>query len=476
MTKFIGRKRELQLLNSLWQKEKASIVVVKGRRRIGKSRLIAEFAKDYRYYSFTGSPPNQITTAESEKYDFSKQLYRQFGLQEQLNNDDWWDLLWFLADKTSNGKIVIIFDEISWMASKDPSFLSKLKTIWDTSFSKNPNLCLILCGSISLWIEENIMSSTGFLGRLSLVLDVKELPLSDCNQFWNEAAGNISAYEKLKLLAVTGGVPRYLEEIDMNISAEENIKKLCFENTGILYREFEQIFSDLFQQKYNIYKQIIESLVNRPLEQKEIASSIQLQLGGVVSNYLEDLRQAGFISRDYSWDIKNGKYSKLSKYRISDNYLRFYLKYILPNKMQIELNSFNNKSITSLPGWSSIMGLQFENLVLNNRQKIKEILGINQEEMIADNQFFQHKTIRNKGCQIDYLVQTKDTLYVCEIKFSKYEIKPEICEEIAAKIDSLSRPKYLSARPVLIHVNGISEELEDKRYFSSIVDFANLLN
>ena len=144
--------------------------------------------------------------------------------------------------------------------------------------------------------------------------------------------------------------------------------------------------------------------------------------------------------------------------------------------MQIELNSFNNKSITSLPGWSSIMGLQFENLVLNNRQKIKEILGINQEEMIADNPFFQHKTIRNKGCQIDYLVQTKDTLYVCEIKFSKYEIKPEICEEIATKIDSLSRPKYLSTRPVLIHVNGVSEELEDKRYFSSIIDFSNLLS
>ena len=476
MVKFVGRTKELLLLNALWHKDKASLVVVKGRRRIGKSRLIAEFGKNYRYYSFAGSPPNSSTDAQSERDDFTKQLYRQFSPPEKFDTTNWWDLLWFLADTTAQGKVVILFDEISWMASKDPNFLGKLKTVWDENFSKNPNLCLVLCGSISLWIQENILSSSGFMGRISLILDIKELPLSDCNQFWYNQSNNVSAYEKFKLLAVTGGVPRYLEEIDPNISSEENIKKLCFEHSGILYHEFDQIFSDLFYKRYNIYKQIVESLAGTPLERQEITKILKLQSGGMTSEYLEDLKQAGFIARDYSWNIKDGKFSKLSKYRICDNYLRFYLRYILPNKMQIELASFDTKSISSLPGWTSIMGLQFENLVLNNRQSVKEALGLAAEDIIADNPFFQHKTNRNKGCQIDYMIQTRDNnLYICEIKFSKHEVRSEVVAETAAKIKSMQIPKFFSVRPILIHVNGVSEELEDKRYFSRIIDFSSLL-
>lgn len=114
------------------------------------------------------------------------------------------------------------------MDGKDQTFLGKLKTAWDMHFSKNPHLVMALCGSISSWIEENILSSTGFVGRITMDLVLEELPLHACNAFWHPKEKRIAAFEKFKLLSITGGVPRYLEEISPEFPAEKNIQNLCF--------------------------------------------------------------------------------------------------------------------------------------------------------------------------------------------------------------------------------------------------------
>lgn len=474
MAKFIGRETELNILKSLYEKNSASLVVLKGRRRIGKSRLIEEFAKNKKFLSFTGLPPTSVTNDQSQRDVFVSQLKKAFHSAPK-KSDDWWDLLWFIAEHTKNEKIIILFDEISWMGSKDPDFLGKLKTVWDNHLKKNPNLILVLCGSISSWIEQNILSNTGFLGRISLTLTLEELPLSDCDKFWSKHT-SLSAYEKFKLLSITGGIPRYLEEIKSHLPAEENIRQLAFERSGILFNEFDQIFSDLFSTRSQIYKQIVVYLANQNADRNQIAKWLDIKVGGVISSYLDDLEKAGFIKRDFSWQIKDGKISKLSQFRLSDNYIRFYLNFIQPNRKKIENNMFQERTLTSLPGLSSIMGLQFENLVLGNRKSIHKLLEIHAEDLISEGPYFQRKTARQPGCQIDYLIQTKfDCLYVCEIKFSRYEIKSNIINEVQEKILRLKRPRYLSCRPVLIHVNGINEELEDSKYFAKIISFSTLL-
>lgn len=474
MTSFIGREAELKTLEGVSRKNSASLIVLKGRRRIGKSRLIEEFAKSQQFYSFTGLPPTSETTAQSQREAFAKQFKKAFNVSPE-KIDDWWDLLWSVAELTKEDKTIILFDEISWMGSKDADFLGKLKTVWDNYFKKNSKLILILCGSISSWIEENILSSTGFMGRLSLTLTLEELPLHECNKFWNTYK-SLSAYEKFKVLAVTGGIPRYLEEVQSHLPAEENIRQLSFNKSGILFNEFDQIFSDLFSSRSNIYKQIVTCLGDSKADRNYIAKYLDIEVGGVISSYLDDLVTAGFLSRDFSWQLKNGKTSKLSHYRLSDNYLRFYLKIIEPNKRKIESGIFQERTLTSLPGLNTIMGLQFENLVLNNRKLIHELLNIRPEDIISEGPYFQRKTARQPGCQIDYLIQTKfDCLYICEIKFSRYEIKKEIINEIDEKISRVKRPRYFSCRPVLIHVNGVTEELEDSEYFVKIISFEHLL-
>ena len=104
------------------------------------------------------------------------------------------------------------------MAHGDATFLPKLKNAWDLYFKKNQEIIVALCGSISLWIEKNILGSTGFVGRQSLTLTLEEMPLNDCAQFWIDNNNHISALEKLLMLSVTGGIPRYLEEIDSKLS------------------------------------------------------------------------------------------------------------------------------------------------------------------------------------------------------------------------------------------------------------------
>jgi hypothetical protein len=362
------------------------------------------------------------------------------------------------------------------MGSKDPDFLGKLKEAWDIHFKKNDHLLFIICGSISTWIEKNILANTGFLGRISLDLTLNELPLDDCAKFWRSHTKQVSSYEKLKLLAVTGGVPLYLEHIRPEISAEENIRDLCFRRSGLLFREFDNIFSDLFSKRSGLYKQIIECLAKEALTLEEICDCIGHQRSSNIGEYLEDLITSGFISRDRTWHLKTGQPAKLSRYRICDCYSRFYLKYIETNKHKIEHNQFAQSSLSTLVQWTTMMGLQFEALVLNNRKMVWQALKMPPEEIVFDNPFFQRRTQRRAGCQIDYMIQTRfNTVYVCEIKFSLKEIQASIIEEVQEKIKRLSLPEHFSYRPVLLHVNGVHESVEEQGFFSAIIDVGDWL-
>ena len=171
---FIGRVAELQELTALQQNNVANLVIVQGRRRIGKSRLVAEFAKHHKFCSIAGIVPTKNTTAQMQRDEFTRQLGEQLHVPP-FSMSDWGDIFTFLAQYTSNGDIVILFDEISWMGSLDTTFLGKLKNAWDLQFKKNSKLMLILCGSVSLWIEKNIISSTLFLGRPTLYMKLKAL-------------------------------------------------------------------------------------------------------------------------------------------------------------------------------------------------------------------------------------------------------------------------------------------------------------
>jgi hypothetical protein len=123
------------------------------------------------------------------------------------------------------------------------------------------------------------------------------------------------------------------------------------------------------------------------------------------------------------------------------------------------------------------MGLQFENLILNNTALIHKMLRIHPSDIVADNPYLQRETLRHKGCQIDYLIQTRtNTLFVCEIKFSINEIKTSIISEMKEKIARLAVPKGYACMPVLIHIHGVAQSVIDAQYFFQCIDFSELIS
>jgi uncharacterized protein len=474
---FVGRERELALLEEQLNKKTAQLIVIRGRRRIGKSRLVHEFSKriGVKTLTFSGILPVRKTTAQSQREEFARQM-KTMGIPG-VDSDDWGNLFWHLAQQTQFGKVIIFLDEISWMGTKDFDFLGKLKNAWDLHFSKNPELTLILCGSVSSWIEEKILHNPAFLGRISLKIHLDELPLYICNKFWGSQADQISAYDKLKMLSVTGGVPRYLEEIQPRLPADENIRALCFRKEGLLFSEFDNIFSDLFNKRSTVYEKIVQILTKSHFELEDLYKELNIKKSNKTSLYLKNLILAGFVARDFTWYVKDGKESKLSKYRLRDNYLRFYSKLIAPNKSKIERDEFLDRPLATLPGWDALLGLQFENLVLQNRKSIQSLLGLQASDIVCNNPYFQRKTANQESCQVDYMIQTRHNfLYVCEIKFSRKPITLQIIDEMKQKIRRIKMPKYFSRLPVLIHVCGVEEEVIETGYFAHILDFGSMLS
>ena len=475
MSNFIGRKHELKLLEGLFHKSSASLVTMKGRRRIGKSRLVEEFAKGKKLLRFSGIPLTEGTTAQDQRDVFAKQLSTNLDMPN-FTVSNWGDLFTLLARNIQEEKTVILFDEISWMGSKDSAFLGLLKNAWDMQFSQNSKLVIVLCGSISTWIEQNIIRSTGFYGRISLYIKLEELSLSESNEFLDMRGFRGSVYEKFKILSVIGGVPWYLEQIQPKLNADDNIYNLCLTKNSLLLNEFDLIFHDLFGSKGLMYKKIIEFLADGSAELNDIAKATSYPQSGALSEYLENLIESAFISRDFTWMIKDGKFSRLSQFRLSDNYMRFYLKYIAPNKPKIFASRFEGVGLAAMPEWNTVMGLQFENLVLKNRSRIIDILGIRGQDIVADNPFFQRKTVKQKGCQIDYMIQTRfNTMFACEVKFSKSELKSDVIVAMKEKLSRIIIPKGFACNPVLIHVNGLDETALDQGYFVEVIDFGALL-
>ena len=123
------------------------------------------------------------------------------------------------------------------------------------------------------------------------------------------------------------------------------------------------------------------------------------------------------------------------------------------------------------------MGLQFENLVINNFKEICRLIPVDPQDIVMSGPFFQRPTQRQPGCQIDLLIQTRHhTLYVCEIKFRAGEITRQVVDEVEEKIKNFSFPRGFSVRPVLIHVNGANQSVMESQFFDRIIDFSEFFN
>lgn len=471
---FVGRKQELTRLKALYNKRTPVLAVVKGRRRIGKSRLITEFAAYYpnqQFWSFAGLAPQEGVTAQAQRDHFARQLSLILNIPP-MTFLDWSDAFEHLALYIKTGDIILL-DEISWMGAKDPTFIPKLKAWWD---KQSMHILLVFCGSVSLWIEENILKSTAFFGRINLTLTLEPLSIAESANFLRKIGIKSSHYDTYKALGILGGIPWYLEQLNPTISVDDNIKQLAFEKNGLLVTEFDRIFHDLFDRQGTTYKKILEALQDGAKTLADVRETLDFAHSGTLSTMMEHLIVAGFVQKQALWSFKTSKPLKQSLYRISDPYMRFYLKMIEPNLAKISVDGFKDVSLTSFPGFEAHLGLQIEYLLLQNRSLLLQAIGVPAVDVVNDGSYRQSATTTQHGCQVDYLIQTvTKNIFVCEFKFKRRELGGTILTEMQEKIAALKVPRGLATVPVLFHLSGVSSTVETAHYFYRIIDITDFL-
>lgn len=421
---------------------------------------------------FCGLAPEERISAQEQRDNFARQLALILKIPP-MTFQNWSDAFEHLSIHIKPGDIVLL-DEISWIGSKDPSFIPKLKAWWDKQAT---HILLVFCGSVSTWIEENILKSTAFFGRVNLTISLEALSIPESAEFLKKLGMKLSNYDIYKLLSIVGGVPWYLEQFNSSSTADDNIKQLAFEKNGLLVTEFDRIFHDLFNGKGNTYKKILGSLKDGVKTLSEIRRSIKFAHSGTLSQMMDHLIVAGFVIKQSLWSFKTARLLKQSLYRISDPYMRFYLKVIEPKLNAIADNYFNQTQISAIPGFDAHTGLQLEALLLQNRPLLLEKLGISPVDVVCNGPYRQFKTTTQQECQIDYLVQTKtNNLFICEFKFKKREIGSDIISEMQEKISRLKVPRGFASIPVLFYLSGISNAVATSSYFYRTIDIVDFLN
>ena len=473
---FVGREDDLVQLTGLWDKRVSSLVTCRGRRRVGKSTLIEEFAKRTaeNFIAVEGLAPRKGMNDRKQRRNFCARIAEQTGVE--MRDAASWPLAFDMLNEAlpEKGRTVVLLDEISWMGGYDRDFPAYLKTAWDKKLKNHPNLVLVLCGSVSSWIADNILNSTGFVGRNSLDVEVRELPLREAIQVIGPTADRMSSTEKFDILSVVGGVPRYLEEIRPSLTVDENVRRMCFLKQGLLFREFDETFNAVFGPEAINRRAVLETLSGGSMTASAIAQKLGVAVNGHLTRTLKELEYAGFVARESNLNAETGKPARIDRYRICDNYTRFYLHFIEPNRKAISGGLFRFASMEQLKGWESQLGYQFENLIVNHVGDLFVHLGVDRSLVLSAAPYAQRGTKRGEGCQIDLLVQTRRTAFIVEIK-RRREIGPEVMEEVMEKVRRLKVSKGVSVRTALVYDGRLSPRIEAEHGFDVIIPADRLL-
>ncbi len=462
----LGRSSELNLLNELASSKRAELVVIYGRRRIGKSTLIASFSMNHAHLLFEGL---ERLDTKSQIAHFTEQLKSQIddSLLQMVMFQNWNEVFDYLTTyfKTQKKRIVVSFDEFQWMAAGHTKLVSLLKYYWDNQW-KNTRLMLILCGSIASFMVKKVLRSSALYGRFTAELQIKKLNLHDIKLFFPSTK---SDDEILRYTLIFGGVPKYIEEISPKLSFEQNIEKLVYGKNALFREEFDKIFNIHFKEPQN-YLKIIKGLEKTSLNLHEISSLLKMKSSGGVKTYVSNLELAGFIRATHNYLTPTSRYPR---YKIADEFLQFYTRFILSNLKTFRSEDsslfFKNRIDKQLPIW---LGLAFENYFINNAMYFAEIMGFS-ETVESFGPYFN----KGEAVQVDLVYYRSDrTISICEMKFREGLVSTETIPEMNAKIKKLPVLKTQSIQKILIAPNGVTESLRQSEYFDIILTAKELFS
>ncbi|MFS4493916.1 AAA family ATPase [Maribacter sp. 2308TA10-17] len=469
MRQLVGRIQERGILEAALKSNRPELIVVYGRRRIGKTFLIDKVYEKEIKFRFSGihnaSLKEQLANFHLVLSDKNLRFKEPKSWIEAFHHlGKYFDTL------KSKKKKVLFIDEFPWLDSRRSNFLSAFDNFWNNYASKRDDMVVIVCGSAASYMIQNIIKNKGGLhNRLTESIQLAAFNLNETEQLLKQNKVKFSRYDILQIYMAMGGIPHYLDKINPGESVPQALDRLCFMKNGFLRTEFENVFASLFD-FYENHESIVRSLasVRKGLTRNEISAKTGMPSGGGLTKALMELEDSGFIENYLPYQgVKD------SIYRLSDEYSMFYIKYIEKTKPSQGGLWMVMQGKQSYKIWS---GYSFETICIKHVEQIKEglkIAGINS----THGSWIEKGN--GKGAQIDMLIDRDDNVInLCEMKFynTEFTLNKKYANEIANKSNKFveSTKTKKSVFVTFITTYGLVSNQYSKQYVQNELTIDNL--
>lgn len=414
MEKLIGRKRECEELKWALESKRSELVIMYGRRRIGKTFLVRRFFNDRYSFHYVGAH-RQSRIVQLQNFRETLLRYSGNNVPELKNWHDAFLSLQAYLENCVEERKVIFFDEMPWIDTHGSEFVEEFEYFWSNWVQNRDDIVFIACGSATSWMKEKLEDNQGGLhNRITHRIYLRPFYLSECKSYLDEHGFDWDEYQILQCYMIFGGVPFYLSLLKPYLSLPENVDALIFRRGGDMNNEINELYNALFN-KADRYIAIVKLMATK--REGFTRTEIEEQTGysgGGLSKMLDNLERCDFIMSYAQF----GNKKKQMLYRLADFYTLFHYRYVENNHSRDEQywqHHFNDRSVETWEGFT------FEAVCLRHLPHIKNSLGISGMATEASSWRYKPKGDGiSKGAQVDLVIKRADKLiHLVEMKFSE---------------------------------------------------------
>ena len=442
MCEIIGRKKEIEELKRYYHSGRAEFVAVYGRRRVGKTFLVNEMFRDSMVFHHTGLSPydrRRRVSLKDQLQNFYFSLLRQ-GMENIAQPKSWLEAFFLLEqflETCDNGSRQVVFiDELPWMDTARSGFLTALEAFWNGWGNMRHNLLLVVCGSATSWMLDNLINNKGGLyGRLTGEMKLSPFTLKECEDFYKSRGIKMSRYNVAQIYMVMGGIPFYMNFFNPSYSVAQNIDALFFTRQAKLGDEFERLFNSVFDHAEECMK-IIRFLGTRHAgyTRKEIAEKTGLSPNGDFTKMLKALIGSDFVIKYVPFGVS----LREEYYKLVDPFCWFWLHFKMGKHIKQEDYWQHHLTESDVAAWR---GIAFEELCLLHIAQIKNALhigGVSSQQ----SSYIVRGSGKQDGMQIDLLIErADDVVNICEMKFYKspFVVSKQYAQALSHRVEVMEK-------------------------------------
>lgn len=443
---FLGREIELNKLNERYNDDRFEMVVIYGRRRVGKTSIINEFTRDKKSIFYVATEQNN----QGALRDFSRKIFELYPSAKKYMDsfNDWEDAFNYIVDEAKGERVIIAIDEYPYIAASYPAISSILQNIIDHKM-KESNIFLVLCGSSMSFMENQVLGyKSPLYGRRTSQFKINPFDYLDSGRFFEKS----SNYDKFIAYAVTSGIPQYLRIIGRFDTILKGIERSFFSSDGYMYEEPSNLLKQELREPA-IYNSIIEAIAKGASRLNQIATKSG-EDSRKCSKYLKSLIDIGIVTKETPLGMKEGRNTI---YRLTDNMFKFWYRYIPNNRTLIEseMGEIVLKEKV-MPEISNYLGSIFEIVCI--QYLLRRLKKLDLPFVFSHiGRWWGNNSKLKRQEEIDILAYSEDQAIICECKWRNEKSGINVLNDLIRKSEQCL--DYSTRYYMLFSKSGFTKEL-----------------